>query len=109
MQNPRTKESRKARRVSLSCRLFFFGENDFEGEAKVLDISFSGCCATSEIEVVVGMRLKLSIFLPDGHPWPLRVDDAVVRWIQDKNFGLEFLSIRPAQLSRVQAFVMKKR
>ena len=32
-------QDRRGRRLPLSCRLFFFGDDDFEGEAKMLDVS----------------------------------------------------------------------
>lgn len=87
---------RRGRRLPLNCRLFFFGEGDFEGEATILDISTSGCRATSLTDVKVGLSLKLSLFLQD-QPWPVRIDEAVVRWVDDQRFGLEFTGIRPAQ------------
>ncbi|HJR78380.1 MAG TPA: PilZ domain-containing protein [Nitrospiraceae bacterium] len=104
-----TKEDRKARRVGMSCRLFFFGDDDFEGEAQLLDLSSTGCMARSMEPLQVGRKLKLSLFLPDGHAWPVRVEEAVVRWVRDCNCGFEFLSIRPPQLLRVQQAIMKKR
>lgn len=100
--------TRQARRVPGTCRLFFFGEHDFEGEAQVVDLSTSGCRATSEESVQVGMQLKLSFFLRD-YPWPLRVDHAIVRWVEGQTFGVEFLTLRPAQRERLLALVMKFR
>ena len=97
---------RRGRRLALSCRLFFFGDHDVEGEGTLLDISTSGCRASSSVAVQMGMRLKLSLFLAD-HQWPLRVDAALVRWVKGQEFGLEFTSIRPAQRERVRALVMK--
>ena len=70
---------RRGRRLSLSCRLFFWGGDDFEGEATVLDLSTSGCHAKSLVQVQVGMVLRLSLFLHDQQ-WPLRIDEALVRW-----------------------------
>ena len=96
---------RRGRRLSLSCRLFFFGENDFEGEATVLDLSTNGCQATSLIQVRVGMILRLSLFLHD-QKWPLRIDESMVRWVKGASFGLEFTGIRPAQRERVRAIIM---
>jgi len=96
---------RRGRRLSLSCRLFFFGENEFEGEATVLDLSTNGCQATSLIQVQVGMILRLSLFLHD-QKWPLRIDEAQVRWVKGASFGLEFTGIRPAQRERVRAIIM---
>ncbi len=97
---------RRGRRLSMNRRLFFFGEGDFEGEATVLDISTNGCKATSLTEVKVGLSLKLSLFLQDQQ-WPLRIDQAVVRWVDGQCFGMEFIGIRPAQRERLRAMLMK--
>lgn len=104
-----TKEARKSRRVGVNCRLFFFGEDDFEGEALLLDLSSTGCMARSMEPLQVGRKLKLSLFLPDGYTWPVRVEEAVVRWIRDCECGMEFLSIRPPHLLRIQHLIMKKK
>ena len=101
-----TRTERRGRRLRLNCRLFFFGEGDFEGEATVLDISTNGCRATSLTNVTVGLSLKLSLFLQDQQ-WPVRIDEAVVRWVDNQLFGLEFIGIRPAQRERLRAIVMK--
>ncbi len=101
-------KDRRGRRMPLSCRLFFFGEDDFEGEAALLDISASGCRASSSIPLAAGMILRLSLFLPD-HQWPLRINQAIVRWIDNKEFGLEFTDITMAQRERLRALVMKAR
>lgn len=97
---------RRGRRLSVSCRLFFFGEDDFEGEATVLDLSTNGCQATSLIPVQAGMVFRLSLFLHD-QKWPLRIDEALVRWVNGATFGLEFTGIRPAQRERVRAIIIK--
>lgn len=97
---------RRGRRLPMSRRLFFFGDGEFEGEASVLDISTNGCRASSLTEVKVGLSLKLSIFLQDQQ-WPLRIDEAVVRWVDGQAFGLEFVGIRPAQRERLRAILMK--
>jgi len=107
-QTDESQQDRRGRRITLSCRLFFFGDDDFEGEAKVLDVSTNGCSVESSIDVTVGMILKLSLFLPD-FKWPLRVDQAIVRWIDGKQFGLEFTSIRLAQRERLRGLIMKAR
>ncbi len=99
---------RRGRRLSLNRRLFFFGEDEFEGEAGVLDISTNGCRATSLTEVKVGQLLKLSVFLLDQQ-WPLRIEEAVVRWVDGQSFGLEFVGIRPAQRERLRALIMKSK
>jgi len=98
-------KDRRGRRIPFSCRLFFFGEDEFEGEAHLLDLSASGCRASSSIPVEVGMTLRLSLFLHD-HQWPLRINKAIVRWIDKEEFGLEFVSITMAQRERLRTLVM---
>ena len=96
-----TKTPRKSRRVATDCRLEFTGEDEVVGEAEVLDVSSTGCMAKSDNRV--------SLFLSGGHDWPVRVDEAVVRWARGGEFGVEFLAMRPAQLQRIQQFVIKAR
>ena len=97
---------RRGRRLELSRRVFFFGDGEFEGEATLLDISTNGCRATSLTEVRAGQSLKLSIFLQDQE-WPLRIDHAIVRWVNGQSFGMEFTGIRPAQRERLRSILMK--
>lgn len=105
----KTKTLRKSRRVATDCRLEFAGEDEVDGEAEVLDVSSTGCMARSDRRMSPGLRLKVSLFLSDGHEWPVRVDEAVVRWARGGEFGVEFLAIRPPQLQRIQQFVIKTR
>jgi hypothetical protein len=99
---------RRGRRVSVSCRVFFFGDDDYEGEGRMLDVSTSGCRIASSEMLAAGTVLKLSLFLKD-HQWPVRIDQAIVRWAKDGTYGLEFASIRGAQRERLRALVMKGR
>ena len=101
-----TVAERRGRRLPMNRRFFFFGEDEFEGEATILDISTNGCRSTSLTEVKVGLSLKLSLFLQDQQ-WPLRIDQALVRWVDGQLFGLEFVGIRPAQRERLRAILMK--
>jgi len=103
-----TQPERRGRRLPVNCRLFFFGEDEFEGEAQVLDISTYGCQADSQVAVEVGMELRLSIFLGD-QKWPLRIEQAIVRWVRGQTFGLEFIGIRLAQRERLRALIMARR
>ena len=96
---------RRGRRLRLECRLFFFGEEDFEGEGLILDLSTRGCQARSLVPVQVGMRLRLSLFIRD-QPWPVRIEDAVVRWVIGNRFGLEFIGIRSAPRERIRWLLM---
>ena len=102
-----TKHSRKSRRITIGCRLVFLGEDEVEGEGEVLDLSFTGCMARSDTVVQPGLQMNVSLFLSDGHEWPVRIDEAIVRWARGSEFGVEFLAIRPPQLQRIRQFVNK--
>jgi hypothetical protein len=104
-----TKTLRKSRRVATDCRLEFIGEDEFDGEAELLDLSSTGCMAKSDQVMPPGLRLKVSLFLSDGHEWPVRIEEAVVRWARGGEFGVEFVVMRPPQLQRIQQFVIKHR
>ena len=56
---------RRGHRLGLNCRRFSLGEDDFEGEGTILDLSTNGCQATSLTQVQVGTTLRLSLFLHD--------------------------------------------
>ncbi len=98
--------ARKARRVLFHCRLLFAAEHIPSGEARVLDLSTSGCKAESLTAVHKGMELTVKLFLPD-HQWELTIERAAVRWVERKTFGLEFLSIRPAQRERLRLLLAR--
>lgn len=100
------RDTRKAPRIRLECRLFFSDADFREGEATLVDLSKSGCAAESETAVEVGITLTLSIFLPD-YDWQLRIDRSVVRWVQGQTFGLEFENIRPVHRERLRCLVEK--
>ena len=74
----------------------------------MLDISTGGCRVSSDETLSVGQVLKLSLFLKD-HQWPMRIDEAIVRWTKVGTYGIEFSSIRLAQRERIRALVMKDR
>lgn len=101
-----SRKERRGRRLGFSCRVFFFAEDDFEGEGTMEDLSTNGCRMYSIEEMGLGTRLKLSLFLED-HQWPMLVDEAIVRWKDGAEYGLEFTSIRLAQRERLRALVMK--
>lgn len=52
------------------------------------------------------MVLCLSLFLHDQE-WPVRIDEAMVRWVKGANFGLDLTKIILAQRARVRAIIMK--
>lgn len=65
-----------------------------------LDLSIRGCRVQSFIPVIPGLRLTLSIVVPEPES-AIEVEQAVVRWNSGQEFGLEFASIAPEQLEKL--------
>ena len=59
----------------------------------------------ADFPVAVGASFEFRIYVP-GLDWPLRIDEAQVRWVKAGTFGIQFTKIRPdeeAKLSRIIA------
>ncbi len=70
----------------------------------VTNLSLGGCRVGSKASVYIGMYLTLQIDLP-GHESPLKLDQAVVRWAKEHEFGLEFISMWPEEEEHLRRFV----
>jgi hypothetical protein len=76
-----------------------------EGQGRTLDLSAGGCMIETDLLVVVGASFECRIYVP-GLDWPLRIDEAQVRWVKANTFGIQFMKIQPdeeAKLKRVIA------
>src|SRR4051812_49297647 len=51
-----------------------------------------GCCLAVAETLKVGTIVKLSSF-SSIHPSPMRIDEAIVRWVAGGRMGLEFVSL----------------
>ena len=76
-----------------------------EGQGRTLDLSIGGCMIETDFPVVLGASFECRIYVP-GLDWPLRIDEAEVRWVKANTFGIQFKKIQPdeeAKLRRVIA------
>jgi PilZ domain-containing protein len=76
-----------------------------EGQGRTLDLSTGGCMIETDFPVVEGASFECRIYVP-GLDWPLRIDEAQVRWVKANTFGIQFKKIQPdeeAKLKRVIA------
>jgi hypothetical protein len=48
----------------------------------------------TDLPVVVGASFECRIYIP-GLDWPLRIDEAQVRWVKAKTFGIQFTKVQP--------------
>lgn len=88
--------------AQFSLSISFAG--DAEGEGLVVDLSPKGCKVESEAAVRVSEAMSLIILLPDQKA-PTTVDLAVVRWVKNDAFGLEFISVGANEAARILEFL----
>lgn len=75
-----------------------------EGQGKTLDLSISGCKIESDMSVTVGLPFECRLYAP-GFDWPIRIDEATVRWVKRQTFGLEFVRIRPEEQQKIEKLI----
>ncbi len=102
-------DKRRHARVAVQMRSQFSSKTRIvAGEGELQDLSPWGCRITSPVGVPIGTELECCIF-PQDELNPFTVDEATVRWIRPKEFGLAFTKVRPgvqrqiAQLCRTRA------
>lgn len=97
-------EKRKQPRFTSQFRSTISGGQG-EGQGRTLDLSSGGCMIETDFPVVEGTSFECRIYVP-GLDWPLRIDEAQVRWVKANTFGIQFKKIQPdeeAKLKRVLA------
>jgi hypothetical protein len=77
-----------------------------EGTGTAVDLSIRGCHIQSFVPVVSGIRIKLSIEIPDQKT-VIEIDQAVVRWVRGQEFGLEFAAIAPDQFEQLTKVIQQ--
>ncbi len=92
-------ERRVQPRFTAQFRSTFSG-NKQEGQGRTVDISAGGCKIESEMKVEQGAKFECRLHIP-GLDWPLRVDEAAVRWVGTNSFGLAFSRMAPDELVKL--------
>ena len=75
-----------------------------EGQGRTLDLSAGGCMIETDLPVVVGVALECRIYVP-GLDWPLRIDEAQVRWVKGNTFGIQFVKIKPDEEEKLEQVI----
>lgn len=94
---------RKYPRFRVQFRSTFSGDQ-VDGEGQVVDLSRGGCKIESDSSVPSGTALELRLYLPDLD-WPMRVEQASVKWARGREFGLEFLRLLPVEEEKLHRVV----
>jgi hypothetical protein len=92
-------ERRVQPRFTAQFRSTFSG-NKQEGQGRTIDISSGGCKIESDMKVEQGAKFECRLHIP-GLDWPLRVDEAAVRWVGVNSFGLAFSRIATDELVKL--------
>ena len=74
------------------------GKKDVKG--LINDLSLGGCRINGNLAVRPGQHLPLRLHLP-GQESPIVVERAAVRWVGEKDFGLQFMSIPSRERERL--------
>ena len=74
------------------------------GEGIIKDLSLSGSYITGNAPVSVGMVLGLQIFVP-GDPVPLLIDHAIVKWVKESEFGVDFDTSQPKETQHITKII----
>ncbi len=95
---------RRQPRFPVQCPIAFNSGIRIVGEGTVRNLSKGGLKVNSTLSVTSGTYLMLHISLPH-HESPIGVDLAVVRWLAEPEFGVEFIRIGAEARERLQHFV----
>lgn len=107
LKRERPTEKRVQPRFTAQFRSTFSG-GQREGQGKTLDLSGGGCRIETDQPIVVGAAFECRIYVP-GLNWPLRIEEAQVRWVKGKNFGLQFVSMQPEERVKLEEVIANLR
>ncbi|MDC8451155.1 MAG: PilZ domain-containing protein [Nitrospira sp.] len=97
---PRPHDRRVQPRFTAQFRSTFSRQRQ-EGQGRTLDVSAGGCKIESDMKVEHGAKFECRLHIP-GLNWPLRIDEATVRWVDDKSFGVAFSRITPEEFAKLK-------
>jgi hypothetical protein len=96
---PRPQDRRVQPRFTAQFRSTLSGQKQ-EGQGRTLDVSAGGCKIESDMKVVQGAKFECRLHIP-GLDWPLRIDEATVRWVDGNSFGIAFSRVTPEELAKL--------
>ncbi len=88
----------------MICGTSYYLSEDFLGKGTVWDISSGGWRMQGDHQVRTGMKLTLRMELPEENT-PLEIEEAVVRWVSGKDFGIQIRIIRHSAAKRLEHLI----
>lgn len=98
-------ERRVQPRFTTQFRSTFSGGRN-EGNGRTLDLSIGGCKIESDTIVGQGEKFECRLHIPDLD-WPIMIDEATIRWIDGKTFGLAFTRIRAEEQAKIADLISR--
>jgi len=96
-------EKRQQPRFTSQFRSIISGGQQ-EGQGRTRDLSTGGCMIETDYPVVEGASYECRIYVP-GLDWPLRIDEAQVRWVKANTFGIQFMKIQPEEEAKLKQVI----
>lgn len=97
-------EQRKFRRIPVELHCVFSADGPHEWSGTSVNLSREGCAICSARPVQKGDYLHVLIF-PRANQSPIEVGVAPVRWSANEQFGVEFITLAPGDVTRLQDFL----
>lgn len=98
-------ERRIQPRFTTQFRSTFSGSRN-EGNGRTLDLSIGGCRIESETVVTQGETFECRLHIPDLD-WPIMIDEATIRWVEGKTFGVAFTRIKSGEQDKISALIKR--
>jgi c-di-GMP-binding flagellar brake protein YcgR len=103
VEEPHMEKRRQPRFTSQFRSTISGGER--EGQGRTRDLSAGGCMIETDFPVAVGTSFECRIYVP-GLDWPLRIDEAQVRWVKADTFGIQFMKIQPEEEAKLKRVIV---
>jgi len=100
---PQPQDRRVQPRFTAQFRSTFSGQRQ-EGQGRTLDVSAGGCKIESDMKVEQGAKFECRLHIP-GLDWPLRIDEATVRWVDGNSFGIAFSRITLEECAKLKTIL----
>ena len=97
-------EDRQYPRFPIIMHAVYGYSDSSGGEGVVEDVSMNGCKVRSTKVAKVKAELRLR-FYPPGEDLPIEIQEAVVRWAGDGEFGVQFRRMEHAHQERLEHLV----
>ncbi len=97
-------EHREHPRYQFHCEIWFPGKVESVA-GTVSNLSVGGCKVGSPTPVDTGTYLEPRIYIMAAPEFPMKIDQAVVRWAKGQEYGLEFLTIGSEEEERLRRFL----